>query len=761
MAQGRVQAPQLNGPEPLQVSPLPGDTYVRPEQPDTSNQMAGLVDGLSHFNTALQRYGTVGLAAQRKQQQDDELAKANKLIAGHTNEQWLKAVADKQIPGFVTPMANLALGKFTGSNTMEALYAGLQNDIKTGKIDLLHPDTDIQKLLTERAKPYLENAQAPWGGVPGASWEKGYATGFAGRMETYRDALLKQQTSLKQGVFEKNRDGYTEAAFDQAITTSQTPEQAQERVRSSYPQFREAFPWNSEKGPPNAQLDRLLMGRLKEFASSKDNVDKVDTILNTERTADDGTKLPALSSNPLYAKDVQNLNDTIRKTRMGKLDDEIKVTAGAAAQAALEKADGSFAHLTSETYTNPYVDGPDKIKTVSAEDRKKFAVDNFLTQSKSQAATQNESPQVRFEREWRVFEGNSIEHPEWKNTLESTARAATTTNDLTNPQERAKALAAARMYGAMTERNYSYVKHELKLDKNADDFYTVFGFATKEMGQPEDRALDLAASAIRSPQSEEDLAVRAVRRREIEAKVKGNLNPEWYAILGGSADNQGALQKQVTDVAQVLTRVTGVTTDKAVDSAFDIVKKRTLLINGQAVPDTGYMPAQEMRPFVTQALDQVAKNYGSAIGVSKGNELSVRPIGGGNFEVIDRNLMLPVYAPKEDGTAGKVIISLNQLKQMQTDAGSKKQFEREDAQQKAVADGREKALDEMDSLASRQDVLDRGALGGEFRKAQTKRIEASRNKLLEQNPWLKDEWPRKGPKPSKDFTNYGLSQALP
>lgn len=675
----RVQAPELAGPERLTPPPVPSDTYAPPPRPVRDDRLAQLADALGVFNSALSAFGTRANALAKKQQAEMDMAIANRTIAGHTNDEYKKLVQTNQIPAVSDPFARAALDKHYGQVIGDSIGNSIRQAIDAGEINLLDPNTDIDKVLTEHSRAALEGPLAPYAG------SKAAIAGFRERIDSLRGSLTLAQGKAIADNFQRSRIGMAKAQFDRVfdLTSGAAPEVTQNFVRQVY---REIGP-KSAAGVPHPEMDKTLLDVLKNRAADENYVKAVLHVLDAERTAQDGQKLPPLSANPRLVDDVNEVR-RVARTTLAKLAD--KRAEGMAVKAMTDAAlrqDGSIWSFTDTTYTNP-ITGEEKTVTADAA-RKKFT-DRFLTESKQQQLDRGESWDVRFEREWAVLARAGIVQPEWKNTLEGAAKAFTDPSSLTDSGARESAIRAANIYLKMAERNPAYVNGVLKLDKTSKDFYSVYDVARTGMGLSDDEALDMAAAAIR-PQSEDDLGVARVRARQVQEAIQNTNYREGILARifgrGEYAENQGAIQRRVMDVAQVLTRVQGMSVDDAIKHAAETVKKRSLFINGTLVPDDGHIPGPEAKPLILKALDNFAKQHPAsmkALGLEDSSQLTVRPHGGGHLQIWtnDEGFSRPVYAKDENGQTKPAIISLEMLHKLRQEGADAKKLELQERNRK-------------------------------------------------------------------------------
>jgi hypothetical protein len=711
MARGRVQAPEIEGPVALQPPGLPGDTFTGAAQAPINTDLTRLADALSSFNTQLSSFGTASMAAQKKQQAEIEGARANKMIMGMTRDEAIERVQNGTMPNFADPFARAMVEKNAGQAYGERLVQGIQQQIKTGQIDLSAegPGTNIEDYITKAAQDDMQ-------GMPGTfQSSKAGMSGYQQRVESARDALMKAQLEQRSAAFTRKQEGVAYDQFNKMFeqTAGDSPEVTQQKVRGVY------LDLGNNKFLKNDQLDQQLMNVLRNRASDPNSVESVVHALGVDRVGKDGEKIPALGANPRYAADIQQIRDTARATLTKKFDDTMETQAVANVKSAMERQDGSLWTMNNATYKNPY-DRANGDRTINVDKVKQSAVNDWLTWSKQLAASRQETPDLQYQREWSVLTANNIANPAWKEMLTGPPKAFANPQALTNPVTRQAAMAAGEKFMEMDSANHPYVKNTLGLDSNTTDFYQVYSAARQQLGKNADEALDMAASAIRTPDNENDLAVRAQRAKDVEAKVKsmdfGSGWTSYMPFVNSDAKNSGALQKRVLDVATLYTRIPGMNLDDAVKAAVDTVQKRSVYINGHVVADTGWLPPPQFKGNIESALEHFHKQYGDANHVSKPTDLSIEPMGGGTFRIIDASQEggKPLYARDASGRTVPATISMPMLLglQKQKDAAKADEIQQsqQQNQQSAITAEQDKLRSTPDRLLSPAKRAEKAAL---------------------------------------------------
>jgi hypothetical protein len=656
-----------------------------------------IADALGSFNQGLTKWGTYAQHSARKQQAETEAAYANKMIAGMTRDEAIKHVEDGTMPNFADPFARGIVDKNAGQAYGERIVSGIQNQIKSGQIDLTDEKLDIGTVITEATKAELQNIPQSLQG------SKAGMAGLQQRVESARDALMQQQLVQRQAAFTSKQEGVAYDQFNRMFdnTAGAPADIVQNKLRGVYQDI------GNGKFLKNDQLDAQLINVMRNRASDPNYVEAVVHGLTVDRVGADGTKVPALGANPRYAQDVQQIRDLARDTLAKKFDADTQNRAVENTTEALKRQDGSFWTLTNQVYKNPYTK-QDPTRTISADDVKKKAVDQYLTWSQQTQQNRKEDGEVRFQRDWSVLTTNNLPNPAWKETLEGPPKAFANPQALANPQTRQSAIAAGEQFMRMTEANYPYVKNTLGLGKDTMDFYQVYNAARTALGKTPDQALDWAAAASRTPDNENDLAVRSQRAKDVEQKVKSiDFSTSWASYLpfnNSDAKNTGALQKRVLDAAVLYTRVPGMSLDDAVKAAVDTVQKHSMYVNGHVVQDNGQLPPPQMKPLIEDYLTQFHKDHGTANHVARPTDLSIEPYGGGTFRIIDGSQEggMPLYVKNDKGQVAPALITMPMLQAMQQKKDGDKALDVQKVQQDAVQSA---VQSEQNTLRSTPDRL--------------------------------------------------------
>lgn len=697
--QFRPQAPDIQGPERLGSPGSPEAAFSGAARPVIDHQLANVADALGAFNTNLTQFGTAAQKYYAHQQQQTEQAWLNREILGRTPEQWLGDTHSGALPAPQNPIIRGAMDKYTGMTLGDQIGQQFSSDVKSGVINLLDPKVQVDSVITKMVQDRIANYDGQ-----GNAWRYAnnpYAlAGLRGKVDALREAAIKKQSDAQAEDFYKQQFGvgYRElnSVFD---TPNISQEQVQQVIREKYHALGSMNPKSGMQIPPQV-LDKAMIDVARTRASDPNTAAAALYALTAERADINGNKLPPLAANPRYAQDIVKIETTARGQLANRYISDTKNVATDSALDALEKKDGSFWTLTDTERKNVFkrVGDPQENFIVKAEEARREAVIKFLNKSEQEGGT----PIERFEREYDVMSSNNVTHPVWKETLTNAARALTDPSSLTDPAKRQQAQAAGELFMTLSERNYPYVKTLLGGDKEATDLWTVYRAARTGLGLNGDRALDMAAAAIRQPESEHDAAVRTQRAKEVADKVTGmDWGQGWkyyFPFVNDTSKNVSGVQKRVLDIASVLVRVNGLTLDDAVKASMQAVSERSMVINGHLVPDTSGMPTQAQKPYIEKLLGTAFKTYGEEWGVDSPNQLYIKPAGGGNFTVwVDDQLGgHPAFVTHGEKTVPAIIkgqgTTANSISKLMEDDRSFAAIQAQAAQEKA----RDEALINID-----------------------------------------------------------------
>jgi hypothetical protein len=657
----RNQVPLLGSPEPLATpAPVTG-YYAPPPKPVIDNRAQQLMSALSSFNSSLGQLGAASALVNRKANAANDQAAANKLILGHTNDEFKGMVRNGQIPYYADPVANGAIAKHYATILGQDIHNNIATGIGSGQINLLDPNLDIDKLLTDQTKGALADISEKY---PDANLGKYSTAGLAAVISPLRSQLIAQREAelTKQNLHE--RLGTTNSALDAIIQNAQPTDgaDAQSKIRTAYGELRKTFDL------PPQWIDQQLIGALGNNAKTHPEV--VLHILTADRTDENGHKLPPLISNPNYAQESQKILATVNTALGAKWDADKNQQLTNEALKSLQSGDSAVLGGHDIAYTNPFTKKP---MVAGWSDALKRATAIYQTHSDQQAQQRFESPDAQFERDFPVYHQANLPGP-WQKVLEGVPAIVTNPAALTNSDERQKGIQAGELYMKLGAKDYNYLQSTTTLDQRAKDFYQTYEIARRYLAKNQDQALDMAAAVVNTPGGTTPGGVdRATVQKKLEQKIDSDFsspdthlyNPLSWVWHSAGAGNMGQIKRQVTEIARTVARVQGVKPEDAVTYAEQYVKDHSTIINGHAITAQGYMPAKELEKYVPQLLQQFVKQNGDYVGVHDASNLTITPSGNaGIYRIVDRTnpLERKLFVLDKNGHATPAIITSQMLK---------------------------------------------------------------------------------------------------
>jgi hypothetical protein len=668
--QMRVQAPDTAGPEALRPAPIIGDGFVQAARAPINTDLERMADALGSFNQSLTQFGSVAAAAYRKHQQETDMAAAQGLIAGKTNDEFMKDWRGGAIPNYAVPAPNLLVGKIAGHYQGDEIARNLSEQVNTGKIDLSKPDVDLPTMYTQQLAPILKQYQAA--ADAGDYQARGFISGLQEKALSYRQTLENQQTNVRQQLFVNQQAGAAQTAFQTAVTNSATPDQAVQSVRQLYQDIGPSLTVKAK----NPMLDEQLVQLSKRLSSDPRYSDKIEALLATPRQdPQSGQDVPAIAStgasNPQRANDLLEISRNIQKARAGAWKDGRDQTMENAAFEAFRRQDGGAAFVQPRREQNPWLkDQPDGGWQTVGDEAQKNAAMRYFSWSQSDAA-QNQRPQnIWLDREVRVAQAANVSVPHIKEALNTAVPANMNGNFVTDASQRQKVLDAYHIYSDLASNNLPWTEEKLGLNKPTAQFFKTMHVLTTS-GMDTDSAMNLAANVIRNPDKTDTKGIEQYVQQNENAVARASVGNGgfWGTIFGGSPANSSEMVGRVKDVAGVLMKTGGYKAEDAVKMAQDYVAKTTTTVNGTAIPGVTFMKPADAKSLFNDKLDDLMPTVQKAHPELSKGDVSVRNMGDGRFMLIDKDHGMPISAANvgKDGhlVGGPIIFTQQELLSMQ------------------------------------------------------------------------------------------------
>lgn len=639
MARVQVEGPS-RGPA-IQPGGVQSDTFTGAPRPVIDNNLSRLADSLGVFNAGLQRYSAARLAEDKTAALEAEKARAEAAKreakeqyeayrASRTETQQLDDMRAGRVNYASDPIMRDAWEANYGQLEARALAQKLDEERKAGGIALGNPEFNPDAFIVNRSAEIVDRLR----GKPAA------LAAFRQGMEHIRDGLTKQhQEAYGRAVVAQNEQiawGAINDTFKAAADRGLTGKDLNDAVRATYKDIGPRLGGGS-LDISYQRLDALYLDGLKRMAKDPRYAAQAIQVLDAERTAPDGKKLPAMSASPRTLAEVEQIRGTALKSLGTAWEGQAKASVGERDLAAFMKADGSFVGLQDVEARNPFTGETKKFDSTG---RKEAAV-------KAAIATVRAENQGRpdFERELDLSIKNGVKHPEWFSQLEAGfIRSASPegTQDIAGLEQN------YAVYKALAGKNYAYV--EKHLSKDARKFFDTYDALVGTAGMQPTEAAQAIARIYAAEQK--DPQVFAGRMREVEQKINGT-DFNGMLSLGGTAVNQYTVREKVREVATSIVKAQGIGAEKAIELAMKRVKDTSAFVNGQVImsPNVSKEDEPVLKAVVKGAFDRDPK-YFRALGIDSDRQLSIQEVAPGRFAVVRADtgafMKLPVYGAAED-----------------------------------------------------------------------------------------------------------------
>lgn len=616
---GRVQVQDIQDHVPLQSGPLPGSTYVQPGV----DPLLRLSQALGPMSNALSNFGEAYIADKRKK----DLTEVQAVVPLMSNKEVGEAYRSNKLPGMSAPesIADVASRKLAGARVAFEAQEAMKAELAQGKFDWERDD--INKFVFDRMQGTAKQFSGDKYALAGFNETMG---GFPQKLGELR---TKQATALDQTKREDNTFQAISLAVDKSLADGKSPQDTFTAARNAL--IATAGPKGSQ-GVPFADADKYMIQKASQMVADGKNLDHAVAILASERTAEDGTSLPALKDTASHQEAVRSIirAATTERRKQANLAAVQAITASDANM--LSSESGKLATVGDITVQKEDGHGGFVPHVISASDRQKKAVSAYVQEVSPAIAQGNrETPTQTFNRELSNLSFAGADHPIWKSKLDAAPLSASL-NELTNPKKRDAFLASANLYDQLREKNPLYLKG--LVDGKTIKFFEAYRVAKQLPGKTMEEAGDMARRAAIdiSPDQEDTLKGHY---REIEQTVS-SASPTsgfWQAIFGsGVPVNAGYVQQQVIDNAKLFSRL-GLAPQRAIEEAQKAVKETSIKINGWVMPKLATQMPGDFPKAVGSYIEDFVKAHGKLNdGVDKG-DVGVAYDGAGAFTLVGPN----------------------------------------------------------------------------------------------------------------------------
>lgn len=603
---GRVQVnTNLPSAAPLRAVATPADTYVRPPQPQVGSDNASqLVKILSSIQPSLENFMTQPNAAQKKAQEDAEVAAIKTRMAPMSYDErtaFLKS-GDPLLQSVAARETAAKSYAITLKQTIEEDYA--QNfDPVTGDVD-----TFIQA--------HMAKAQDEWGqdelsmSIIGDQLHD-TLTGLRDKVSTERTTY--ELDSRKQNVFTVWQDKAKSMGVEGVSPTDTAAAIFQD------------FGRNRDFLRLDYKEQQGMVMDLATSAAADGNLDLAEALLRHPRS--DGAYSGTMLDDVNFSSRASGLLDRIGETR-----EKNSYRASALEAEAALSQDNDLAFDKGEILFRTEASVPDEtgnLKTVTVEEQTKATAARYIERSARIAAEYKETPEQTFDRELAAFSSNGAQHPNWTRVLNNGLQAANTAT--TNLENLPPALEEGyELFRKLNAKSPAYLSAYLKSD--AAEFYEAVRVYEEELGYDRSVAMNSAADLL-SPARAEARKAQNIDRYALQEQADKALDTNSRGFWGkvfGSTDyapvNGGEIKSEVSRYA-TLYMATGLPAERALELAGKQINTNYVNIRGSLIKRTAQMPEQFGQMVELQLQEYVAK-YGEDDDLDI-DDLTIRPLSNG------------------------------------------------------------------------------------------------------------------------------------
>jgi hypothetical protein len=656
----------------LRPAASPVDMYARPERAPIDNRLADLADALGALNPALQRFGKA--AAEEK----DELlpARVAQRYGGRTFDEQKALMKDD--PDMKTIMGQRLIaghaGRAAAEQAAQGVIAQYENgfDKENGDIDAFLNDAQRKAIEANPDNPFFaQEFNTVYGPIAGKLREQ---------QLTYK---VKKTEDRVQNTVHDSWLGTVRAG----ITKGDDPKSIANALRQSYDANKSLLfvDYADQDKAMVGVIQTLTNNMEREPGNAKKYLEVIKEIATEQRTGSDGTKLGSLLDNKSLGPDTAQLlaaadsaygkirdrdttnqkQDFWMQAENGQLDaDKLQefwdnpdnkgamtepefrslksqdfnakqakaaqlLKANAKAQAeqakktildgALNAADQrGLPWLKSQTY----LDENGHEQTVSVEQQRDAAVEGFLAREQRWMQTAPGKPEEKqmqsFNRTVAWLSENGAKHPQWEATMKAGSVALNTVQAGGQVPENAKR--GFELYRELVAKApqlaYSMT------DDGARTQYEVARTLVESGVRSEDEALTVAVEYNRDP-SKFDSTTARQRFDEVKSALS-NFEGGWFSGFG-SIQNPETVSTEMQKLADVFIKAGGLSSDKALERASEVVQRNYTNVNGWAVRTGDRSVPPNFGNLATDFVNKWALDNGARYNV-EADDLTIRPL---------------------------------------------------------------------------------------------------------------------------------------
>lgn len=657
----------------LRPAASPVETYSRPAAPQRDPFLDGLADSLSALNPALQRFGSVQQA--KDEDTADSYAAMKRLEAG--SPEAFAAMMETD-PRLKTDIGRAAAQRVSGMQNSMLALADIQNAYVN---DFDKANGDFDAFVAEKVKPYLgDRANDPSyvksfmasidpslrqlrAGYTGYKAQEQYAA----NQQTLQDAFLsiarngaaagaspEEQAKAIFGEFYGNKRLLGMSFQDQGKAAVQLAATLAEEGNYD---LVTALATVDRVGPDGAKLGKLLDDNLV-------GGDMAKAVLRAKAIRDDKSQESTVSARQaiydradrgeLTPEDEVALREKVTtepgaypeswvESRIAQSRNEQARLRNAAAKAAQQQQlDVQFANQES-ALTNTGIeavksgrlfslqpavvmDKEGNEKTLSAEEMRKRALDDYALRSAAIAKENNETWDQTVLRDLPVYAKIGSPPKDWIDTMRgganSLSAAMMTGSEIPEPALRAYAL-----YKLLRTNKSQMLRDVVPQDKA--ELFETWRVGEEELGLDPQKALMDAVDQNADPTGRGmRAAMVAAEKVRKEALSGGVLNAIRGIFGGGVEDLNGSMLTDVVAVRAEQLAKRGLDADTAIKQAAEQVKLTHVNINGWWVDASDKRLPPNFPDLSTQIIREYVEKHGKAEGLDV-SDLTIRTVGNG------------------------------------------------------------------------------------------------------------------------------------
>ena len=705
-------------PEPIRPTPTPGSTYVKPQQIEVGDNAARLAASLKHLSGDLSKYG-----ARQERDNKDPNSEANKAVTDRMATMSTAELNAMKITPEMTRIQRDALNVLQGSRAVDSFeeeWINYYNGIGEGE-GFDQANGNARAELDARRQAHMNALPTDAAKAAFMKSSQGfYDRAMAGDMKRRGGvALVARDTAIlsnyKRMVTEGLNNGtdplliadelFKSAGINKRLLELDGPSQnaviyklAQQMAADNRPQMAEAI-LNHDRGGVGSVMsssEYSVKGiELIEAAQTrKDKADREDQVAvgyTIDSDVREGKYNAGMADKYrkkypwITARESQSWVDQSTKNRERK-------------QAAFHKAETTrinlnmfnsavdnnlrgnvsrtFGQRGSEDISDVTVMGKDGVTPfhISRETQIKETIPVVMKMFEDKVADsdipddQKPGAVLNLKLEWAA--ANDVILDEHINTFSGMDVSASAVMNYSEKGVPKEYIEAAELYRTLHAKNSSYVKNAIK-DEDTRAFFETYRIA-KGAGKTDEQSMSRAIKVAGYTDAERSAA--KANRKDV---VEGFNDIDWPATVNDNLIDLGHMEQQVQTLV-----LNGIGPDKAIEIAQKNMLEQSVVVNGNLINSQDRkFPRKTFVSSVTGILKEYAEKNsnkwglgattkpndispeGDPIPVDNSDQLSVRAIGNGKFEIINVNT--------GEGVLGSPLISYEDIARYEQREGEK------------------------------------------------------------------------------------------